>query len=610
MIFFEIQTQVNTITRTYQETQLALLRTIAVTVEGYTSLRNPHRIEVVSGWYEREIYTRFISKLRIYDESRAWLYTEDRLTSDDPDVLPAGRRLLMAPGAGTAAAMDLDTNDAAILQQIASGVEGVGKFEYPDGGGEEIISWVPITVGGEVWTVGMSTPMVTILDETGSRAHFRDMIVQFGVITALSLGIVGAWGREVDRRQKATLLLEQSNADLENRVLERTRELSQVNEVLTREVSEHQETELVLKRQVQRFEALHKIDTLISAAVDIHVTIHYMLEQVLAQPGVDAAAIYLLTNNGGKLELADGLGFRGNVSSFPPATSGEPWAGAAAFSGDPLFFHSIAHNPNGWELPPHLANDDFTSYLALPLRAKGEVRGVCEIYSRTGLDDSLEWVGFLETIAGTVAIAIDNAALMNQLQHKNIELTSAYDATLEGWSRAIELHDRESEGHSQRVVELTVRLARRMGIAEEMMVHIRRGALLHDIGKMGIPDTVLQKIGPLNGEERKHIQMHPEYAYRMLAPVAYLAKALDIPYCHHERWDGSGYPRGLKGKQIPLAARVFSVIDVWDALRSDRPYRRAWHFREARDFIQVQAGSQFDPEIVAEFLAMLEEDSG
>jgi putative nucleotidyltransferase with HDIG domain len=203
---------------------------------------------------------------------------------------------------------------------------------------------------------------------------------------------------------------------------------------------------------------------------------------------------------------------------------------------------------------------------------------------------------------------IENASLFSDLQRSNIELNLAYESTIEGWSRALDLRDRETEGHSQRVAEFTLRLARAMSVEEADLVHIRRGALLHDIGKLGIPDHILLKPGPLDEDEREIIQKHPAIAFEMLAPIAYLRPALDIPYCHHEKWDGTGYPRGLKGEQIPLAARIFAVVDVWDALISDRPYRGGWTTEKARAYLLEQAGAHLDPRAVAAFLSMLDED--
>ncbi len=181
----------------------------------------------------------------------------------------------------------------------------------------------------------------------------------------------------------------------------------------------------------------------------------------------------------------------------------------------------------------------------------------------------------------------------------------AYDETIEGWSHALDLRDKETEGHTQRVTEMALHLARAMGVTDVELVQVRRGALLHDIGKMGIPDPILLKPGPLTDEEWVIMRKHPVYAYELLAPITYLKPALDVPYCHHERWDGSGYPRGLKGEQIPLVARIFAVVDVWDALTFDRPYRPAWPKEKVRRYIMEQTCKHFDPRVVEAFMELI-----
>jgi PAS domain S-box-containing protein/putative nucleotidyltransferase with HDIG domain len=213
-------------------------------------------------------------------------------------------------------------------------------------------------------------------------------------------------------------------------------------------------------------------------------------------------------------------------------------------------------------------------------------------------------------VVGVLGVAVDVTAreqAMADLEATNRALTNAYDSTLEGWVRALDLRDRETEGHTQRVTKLTVELARRVGVTEDELVHVRRGALLHDIGKIGIPDAVLKKPGPLDEEEWSLMRQHPVWAHEMISAVEFLQPALDIPYCHHERWDGDGYPRGLAGESIPLSARVFAVVDVWDALRSDRPYSEAWDEERVVAYLRDQAGGHFDPTVVEEFLEMLAE---
>ena len=194
-------------------------------------------------------------------------------------------------------------------------------------------------------------------------------------------------------------------------------------------------------------------------------------------------------------------------------------------------------------------------------------------------------------------------ANLNQSQK---DLINAYDSTLEGWAKALELRDKETEGHSERVTSLTIKFAEAVGIQGEVLVNIRRGSLLHDIGKMGVPDAILHKNGPLDQEERRIIQQHPQSAYNMLKHIDYLQDALEIPYCHHEKWDGSGYPRGLKGEEIPLSARMFAIVDVYDALTSDRPYRKAMGVDETIVYLKSECGTHFDPNILDTFLNILD----
>jgi putative nucleotidyltransferase with HDIG domain len=214
------------------------------------------------------------------------------------------------------------------------------------------------------------------------------------------------------------------------------------------------------------------------------------------------------------------------------------------------------------------------------------------------------WDGTLATQI-TVRDITERKHAEEEVKRSREELAQAYDATLAGWSKALEIRDKETEGHSQRVTDMTVRIARAMGICGEDLEHVRRGAILHDIGKMGIPDSILLKNGPLTDEEWVIMRQHPVYAYEWLRPITYLHPSLDIPYCHHEKWDGTGYPRGLSGEDIPLSARIFAVVDVWDALSYDRPYRSAWPQEKVRQHIRTLSGTHFDPDVVDVFFSLL-----
>jgi HD-GYP domain-containing protein (c-di-GMP phosphodiesterase class II) len=242
------------------------------------------------------------------------------------------------------------------------------------------------------------------------------------------------------------------------------------------------------------------------------------------------------------------------------------------------------------------------------LISKGEIKGMLEIFHRNHREEDVAWLDFLSALAGQCAIAIDNARLYEDLRRSNIELIVAYDSTIEGWSRAMDLRDKETEGHTRRVTEMTLELAQLAGMSHADLVHVKRGALLHDMGKLGVPDNILLKPGKLTDDEWEIMRQHPQFACDMLSPIAYLKPALDIPYCHHEKWDGTGYPRGLKGEEIPLAARLFALADVYDALTSDRPYRAAWSKEKALEYIQEQAGTHFDPHLVPLFLSMVKQE--
>jgi len=250
------------------------------------------------------------------------------------------------------------------------------------------------------------------------------------------------------------------------------------------------------------------------------------------------------------------------------------------------------------------------SILCAPLKIKDKLIGVVYVDNRvrTGIFQESD-LRLITAFADQAAVAINNADLIEnlrktnfQLEAANIELGIAYEATLRGWVTALDIRDKETEGHTQRVTVLTQRLAQRMGVNRDAMEHITRGALLHDIGKMAISDEILRKKGALTPEERAVMQEHPVHAYKMLSAIEFLRPALDIPYCHHEKWDGTGYPRRLKGEEIPFAARIFAVIDVWDALTSERPYHKAWPHDEVRQKIKADADKHFDPQVVDAFM--------
>jgi len=273
-----------------------------------------------------------------------------------------------------------------------------------------------------------------------------------------------------------------------------------------------------------------------------------------------------------------------------------------AQEGQPQFVQ-IDLSPNA-SLPPLLA--DCAAIALLPLTQHGQFLGILVLFSDQAQVFDAEWQDFARAITMQTAIALENVHLYETLSRQHQALLEAYQATLAAWSRTLEIRDKDTEGHTQRVVELGLKLARFFNLTEEELDRFRRGAMLHDIGKIRVPDAILLKPGQLDDKEWEIMRQHPLYAREMVQGIRILEEALEIPLYHHERWDGSGYPYGLKGKEIPLWARIFAVIDVWDALISDRPYRPAWTREVARDYIANQAGRQFDPQVVEAFLKLFD----
>jgi HD-GYP domain-containing protein (c-di-GMP phosphodiesterase class II) len=286
---------------------------------------------------------------------------------------------------------------------------------------------------------------------------------------------------------------------------------------------------------------------------------------------------------------------------------GEGLAGQAVQKRNIVHISNLKNRKTALLRSPDFSRENFITYYAIPLIAKGQVLGVLEIFHRSAFSADQDWMNFLNTLAGQAAIAIDNAVMFKDLQHSNADLTLAYDKTIDGWSRALDLRDKETEDHTRRVTELTLRLAQHMNIPEEELIHIRRGATLHDIGKVAMPDDILFKPAPLTVVEWSIMRRHPLIAAEIIKPISYLAPALPIPRYHHEKWDGSGYPDGLAGEAIPLAARLFAFADVYDALTSDRPYRCAWSQADALDHIRTNSATHFDPKITPVFIQMMAE---
>ncbi|GAB4581459.1 MAG: hypothetical protein Fur0022_42060 [Anaerolineales bacterium] len=356
-------------------------------------------------------------------------------------------------------------------------------------------------------------------------------------------------------------------------------------------------------RELERLYALVDVSKVINSSLDLTTVLNEVMDTIISLTGAERGFL-MLANVSGGLDFRVARNMARETLEEEEFKISSTIAYRVAAQGEPVLTTNAQEDPR-FTGQHSVAIYNLRSILCAPLKVKGKVTGL--IYAdnrvRSGAFTHRD-LHILTAFANQAAVAIENARLFNDLQRSNFELAQAYDVTLEGWARALELRDQETEGHTRRVTELTVRLAKAMGFEGEELNHIRRGALLHDIGKMGIPDRILLKPGKLTNEEQEIMKKHPVYAYEMLYPIEKLRPALDIPYRHHEKWDGSGYPGGLKGKDIPLAARIFSVVDVWDALRSDRPYRESWPAEKVRNHLREHSNTHFDPRVVDAFLEL------
>ena len=370
------------------------------------------------------------------------------------------------------------------------------------------------------------------------------------------------------------------------------------------DITRRRRAEKQVANQVKRLKALRTIDEAIISRYNLEEVMYVLLLQVTELMHVDAAYALLYNPETQKLENACSRGFRTRALQNVKLELGKGYAGKAAVDKKIFHYTNIADLDNDLMNDPFIKQEKFVDYFGVPLLVKNQLVGVLELFHREALNPDKDWLEFLETLGNQAAIAIHNAELFKELQHSNSELSQAYDTTLQGWARALELRDLETEGHSQRVTEMTLQLALKEGLSNDELLQIRRGSLLHDIGKMGIPDSILFKPGPLNEQEWQIMRQHTYYGREMLYPIEFLRSALDIVEYHHEKWDGSGYPNGLVEEEIPLAARMFAVADVWDSLIHERPYKKAWSKVTALEYIKSQSGKHFDPHVVGLFLEL------
>ncbi|MGD8406727.1 MAG: HD domain-containing phosphohydrolase [Anaerolineales bacterium] len=352
---------------------------------------------------------------------------------------------------------------------------------------------------------------------------------------------------------------------------------------------------------------LLKVSSALTSTLELAEVLRITIESVTTLLSIDTGAIYTLENG----DLYLGATVPAMPAEFPKELrlahlKDHPHINESVTTKKPVYLPDARKVTLTPAEQVAVKERKLISLLYYPLLIRDDVIGVFIVGTSKGVRSFKEnELDLCAALSSQSALAISNAKLYKQAQQAIADITKAYDATLEGWSRVLDMRDHVTDQHTHRVADLTVDLAKKMDIPVTELGNIRRGALLHDIGKMGIPDAILQKPDVLTDAEWKTMKKHPEMAYQFLSHISYLQPALEIPLCHHEKWDGTGYPRKLKGEEIPLAARIFTVVDVYDALTSERPYRKAWKKEDALAYIREQAGKHFFPEAVDAFLEMI-----
>ncbi len=364
-----------------------------------------------------------------------------------------------------------------------------------------------------------------------------------------------------------------------------------------RDITELIDAQNLIYKQVKFLNSLRMIDQTIINGDSIFEISSGIFHQIFELVALDAAALWRYDEKDGVFTNIYSRGFKQNL-----------FGKEIRFSPSSAFISQKNTKTVDPELFKFLKQEKFRSCGQHLLLNQSKIIGMLQVFTHREEPFTRDEQHILRVITEQSSIAIENISMVNDLRTSNQNLLLAYDHTLEGWAKALGVRDNETQGHSERVTELTVRLAKKIGIRGDELTHIRRGAILHDVGKIGIPDRILLKPGKLTDEEWETMRLHPVYAFQFLSPIPFLKPALDIPYCHHEWWNGKGYPRGLVGEQIPIAARIFSIIDVWDALTNDRPYRLAWPEEKVLSYIQELEGVQFDPMVVQAFLTLIDEE--
>jgi response regulator RpfG family c-di-GMP phosphodiesterase len=365
------------------------------------------------------------------------------------------------------------------------------------------------------------------------------------------------------------------------------------------------ENELIFT--IKNLNYLVEINKTISGSVDLDQVVNEVLNNIMAHINPVAARVMIYYPEAQTLRVR---GVNGFLQRYPKADVqldlDEPfWQDLFVDGKAPI----LRSKGEAGLLVEAYQDETYNTYFAAPLLARDEIKGMLEIFLAQPQEKFENWRPYIEALVNQLAVAIGNAQAFEDLQQKTFELTMAYDTTMARFAQAMDQRDDHISRNTQHLAEMTERLARSMGASEDEVINIRRGVLLEDISKLSLLDKILEKPGPLNDKEWQIVHQHPMVVFNLLEDISILRPALEIPYCHNEHWDGSGYPRGLKGDAIPLSARQFAVVNVYDALLADRPYRPSWDAVDALAYIQSLAGTQFDPDVVRAFFSMLDEQA-
>lgn len=500
-----------------------------------------------------------LAAISVLDDKRVWVMAVDAIDDEHNVADTSSFNAHLAP---RQILTDLRASVGDTPASRVGAQEGRGAYVRDPEVGTEIVAWTTTEIDATQWVVGMSAPHAMILASSGIQEQTLLMVGLMMLSTMIGLILITVTAASIRRQHDAEQLLTAANAELESRVAERTAELVTTNAEMRQEIERRLHVEQALHASEERSRSL------LNAIPDL---------------------MFVVDRDGNYLEV------RGNPEST---------------------YYRMARNVVRSNISVHGPIAEDLPLLQAAIASALASSATQEVTYRT--DDAEAgfnvWTARLAPINPREVLMLARnitaySRALEMIEHVNEEVLSAYDATLLGWSRMLEVRENEIAGHSQRVAELTVRLARTLGCTDADIVQIRRGALLHDIGKMALPDAILRKAGALTEEERRQVQQHPELAHTWLNGIEFLRPALEIPYCHHERWNGAGYPRGLRGEEIPLAARIFSVVDVWDALLADRPYKARWTRGAAIAYLCEQAGAMFDPHVVEVFVRMVGEEA-